>query len=402
MPMLNKLKKIKLLTGAQWFLFIVSTFMWIGVKLGQFMMRTQGQWLSTDAKWIATAVGISGLVGFLLRFPLGLFADRIKYKAWLIRGSLAVSVVGALIYILFPAIYTLYFFNLCMGATICSYVMFNVLFSEASKRAGIIIDIAIMAISNNIGSWVGPVLGGYLIPYQYIDGVLKYDFSGLITAKVSLILLVLALLLSFRIKDTNISVKYAIKKIIDFYLVVISILGMIVTFMKYATLKYAFETIVRTSGGLPFHVGNIDANYDILHIIGGLIAGYWFSKKMGNKLTILTGTVLMSLSLLFSYIFVANLSMFLIFNLFAGFGMGIAYITLMSLSIKDSEHKHSRMGFFQSVYMLGVYYAPKVCELIIRWTSLKNVYIVCSLLGIGPMVLLFFMKENGKQSAVSL
>ncbi|MDR0475587.1 MAG: MFS transporter, partial [Treponema sp.] len=138
-------------------------------------------------------------------------------------------------------------------------------------------------------------------------------------------------------------------------------------------------------------VGNIDANYDILHIIGGLLAGYCFSKKIGQKLTIVTGTVLMSLSLLFCYIFIANLNVFLVLNLFAGFGMGVAYITLMSLSIKDCVHKHSRMGFFQSIYMLGVYYAPKVCEQVTKWTSLNNVYIVCGVLGVCSLVLLLFI-----------
>lgn len=392
--MFRKIRNLRLLTGTQWLLFIVSTLMWIGVKLGQFMMRTQGQWLSTDAKWIASAVGISGLVGFLLRFPLGLFADHIKYKVWLIRGSLAVSVIGAFIYILHPSIYTLYAYNLCMGTTICSYVMFNVLFSEVSRRSGIIIDIAILAISNNIGSWVGPILGGLLIPYQRIEGVLRYDFSGLITAKVSLALLIAALLFSLWMKDIFSSEKPVFKNIINVYLIVVSLLGMIVTFMKYATLKYAFETIVRTGGGLPFQVGNIDANYDILHVIGGLAAGYWLSRKFGNRLTIMAGIVLMSLSLSLSYIFAARLTLFLVFNLFAGFGMGMAYITLMSMSIINSANKHSCMGFFQSVYMLGVYYAPRVCELILKQTSLNNVYIVCSLLGICSLLLLFFLKEE--------
>ena len=173
---------------------------------------------------------------------------------------------------------------------------------------------------------------------------------------------------------------------------------MVVTFMKYATLKYAFETIVRVGGGLPFQVGNIDANYDILHIFGGLLAGYWLSKKFGDRLTVVFGTVLMSLSLVFSYIFIGNLTLFLVFNLSAGFGMGVAYITLMAASIIDREHKHSCMGFFQSVYMLGIYYAPKACELITRLVSLNEVFLICSGLGVVSLLLLVFLKGQNENS----
>ena len=72
--------------------------------------------------------------------------------------------------------------------------------------------------------------------------------------------------------------------------------------------------------------------------------------------------------------------------------MGVAYITLMAASNKNNPHKHSCMGFFQSVYMFGIYYAPKACELITRMVSLNEVYLICSGLGLGSLLLLLFYR----------
>lgn len=365
----------------QLYIFIVATLLWIGVKLGQFMMRSQGFFFINDSSLVAAVVGISGLMGFILRFPLGVLADKIKHKLLIIKISILLSIASALIHILFSSIYTLYVYNLFMGIAICTWVLLNVLYCDSGEK--LFMNVAILAIANNIGSFVGPMLGGILIPSTIVDGISQFDFTNLITTKVSLIILLLAFLFTFFIEETppKGKIKFSLKNIIDNRLISVAIIGLIIHFTKYATLKYTFEKIVGNMGGIPFYVGSIDAFYDIFHIIGGL-AAVKMCKKIGISLTTLMGVAIMSILFICAY-YANALIPFLLFNLIAGFGMGIAYITTMSVSIQNcsQEYKNSRMGIYQGIGMFGVFVAPKVCNLLSSLYSVNSIYLFSGVFG---------------------
>jgi MFS family permease len=232
---------------------------------------------------------------------------------------------------------------------------------------------------------------------EVVATIMQYDFSGLWTAKVAIIFIAAALVVAFFLKsdtiDTHPAEKIDIRKMIDQRLIVLSVFGMLVTFIKYATLRYSFETVVREMGGVPAQIGNIDAHYDILHIFGGFFAAWALSRNRRFRISVpgvvFLGMAIMSLQAFFAW-WTNDLNMFLMSNLWAGFGMGVAYITLMSSSIKDCHpaYKMSRMGFFHSTYMFGIWIAPRVCEHIYNLTgqNMQNVYLACALGGITTAI----------------
>jgi predicted MFS family arabinose efflux permease len=284
-----------------------------------------------------------------------------------------------------------------MGVTICSWVLFNVLFSSISEKRSVIVGIATLAIANNIGSYIAPILGGYLIDYQIINGIAQVNFSNLPTAKGAVAFLLLSCIFSLFLKKSELNGernKLHVSEMIDMRLILISTIGLVITFIKYATLKYSFETAVLHLGGSPMFIGNIDAHYDVLHILGGFAGAWLVNKERSQYMDISTavqfGVLIMSFSALMCY--TDNIDAFLLFNLVAGFGMGMAYILLMSNSITrcDPKYKNSRMGFFQAMYMVGIYFAPKVCEYIFKTTNgnMMSMYLACAIIGIFTLMIL--------------
>lgn len=385
----------------QWVLFVVATLMWISVKSAQFLMRSHAGSLTDDVAFVASIVGISGLIGAIIRFPMGIFSDYLKYKTLIIKVSLFFMMVFGVWFFVERTAWLFYLYNLSMGVAISTWVLFNVLFTKHASSSQTVASIGILAIANNIGSYVAPIVAGRLISSSVIDGKTVYDFSSGSHIVFALMIGSMAFLASLLLQEgpyqstTKPTLKKTIQSITDAKLWVLSFAGLIVTFMKYATLKFSFETVVKSLGGTPSAIGNIDANYDLLHAIAGIIAGRYLIKKIGAVHTLALGVVLMSLSFILSY-FASSLNVFLFFNLFAGFGMGLTYITAMGMVIErvPYEYKNTRMGFFQSIYMLGIYVAPKVATAIEKSINRQGIYLVCAVLGVITIIVLFVFKST--------
>ncbi len=394
------MQALRKISKQQWLLFVVATLMWISVKSAQFLMRTHASSLTDDALFVASIVGISGLIGAIIRFPMGVFSDYMSYKTLIIKVSLGLMLIFGFWFFMARTAWLFYMYNLFMGIAISTWVLFNVLFSRHAAIGETVTSIGILAIANNIGSYVAPIIAGQLIDSHVVDGKTVYDFSSGGHIMFALIIGLFAFLMSLLLQEGpyQSAIKPTFKKtwkaIADTKLWVLSFAGLVVTFMKYATLKFSFETVVKGLGGTPSAIGNIDANYDLLHAVAGIIAGRFLIKKIGAVNTLALGVLLMSTSFVLSYLS-TSLNVFLFFNLFAGFGMGLTYITAMGMVIEHIpyEYKNTRMGFFQSIYMLGIYVAPKITVYIEQAINRQGIYLVCAILGVVTIVLIYCFKS---------
>lgn len=391
------LKKFSFLNKNQLILFFVATLMWVSVKSWQFMMKSHAMTLTNDISYIASIVWISWLIWFIWRFPLGIFSDFFKNKVLVLRLVFSLTLITWIFFLIYRSPELLYLYNLAMWISICTWVTQNVLFNNYSVLGNTVLVIWVFSIANNIGSYLWPMVWWFLIENKLVDWQTQFDFSNWHLVIFALIVMFIALLLTFFLdKEKNknlipqrkINKSDIIKQLLDKKLWFVSIWWLVITFMKYATLKYSFETIVSDFWWVSTQVWTIDANYDILHAIAWIIAWAYFIKKIWYRYTIILWTFIMSLSLLLAVSF-NSINIFLLFNLIAWFWMWIAYVTLFSMSIIDSDKlvHNTRMWFFQSIYMLWVYFWPKAfwilswlwITLIVSLNLNQNIYIVCSI-----------------------
>ncbi len=340
---------------------------------------------------IGIIIGSYGFTQMLIRIPLGIASDKLNRRKLFIILGIAFSLLSALGLWVFNSAWSMLIFRGLAGVAASSWVTFSVLFSsyydsETTKATGYIMA------ANNIGQVLAMFAGSSIAQ-------IRGDKSSFLLASLAAVLaLVFGMFISENrsIDKKPISFVELISVVRSRDIIILSTLAVFTQFVAYATV-YGFTPIVAQSlGANSSQLGLLSTLSILPGIPAGILSGWIFAKKFGEKKTLFTSYIVLALSCL-AIPFIKSYSVLVLTQIIGGFGKGVQIPLLMGLCMgKVSDSKRgSAMGFFQAIYGLGMTAGPIVVGFISDIASLNVGFFVTALVSvIAAFLVNLFVKDS--------
>jgi predicted MFS family arabinose efflux permease len=346
--------------------------------------------LGGSLQMVGLVIGSYGVSQLVLRIPLGVFSDTIQKRRIFINGGLLLALISAVVMGLAPSPGLVLLGRALSGAGAATWVIFTVLFSsyfppqEAPKAMGVIMFCTTM------GQMIATTTGGFLA--DAFGWQAPFFLAGLVALG--------GLLFSMGIEEgvpqqkrEPLQMGELLQVGRDRQLLLVSFLGVLYQGLTYASI-YGFNPMYAVS------IGATKSQLSLLALASTVPAAFASLKsgdltaRFGERRVLLTSFGLFTL---FTVVipFVTELPMFYFTQAIANLGRGCIFPILLSLAIIDvpDEKRATAMGFFQSIYALGMFLGPVLAGFIGEHLSLKSSFISIGLLGVVAM---FFVHRQIK------
>lgn len=356
----------------------------------------------------ATIAAAYGLMSIFARFPVFLISDLFKSRKFMIATALiAISITSCWV-IISPNADSLLYSSLALGLGASMLSLFNVLFSETFTPQQAMMSVSMLS--------VAPLLAEFMMsPFQYVatqHTVNDYSFMW----KISLLLAVCALIFLFFIKDNKEPVRTmtwsTFKKLVTSKQVwVFGLIGISISFIRFGLsgsniVTYAQNDFINMN---PFAIAYIDFIYSIAQLGSGVLAGLYFSKRIGTKNTLLMG-LLFSVGFNIIIMFVKDPTILFITYSLSGFGYGLTYNSLIGIALEpyDVSEREMSMAIFQTFFAVGIYYGDKIYGLILNlipdtftiFQMYQSVFGVILLITLLTIICVVFLLKDKKEVSI--
>lgn len=336
--------------------------------------------------------GVYGISQTILRLPLGVASDILDRRKVFINFGFLSSIISAVLVVLYPNVYTLLMSRFWAGVAAATWVNFTVMFStyfndsESVKASGIINS------ANKVGQFFAIMIGGFV--------ALRLSITYIFT--ISAIVGSIGYILSLTIKEER-SIKEKTQfKFYDILLIVhnkyisyISILNIFVQLITYGT-SFGFTPLIASNlGASNFQISMITLAYILPQMLFSTLTGTVFLEKMGENRTLFLGSIIITISCILTPFSSSLLALYCI-QVISGIGFVLIFPLSMGLIIKSVEPRlrNTAMGFFQSVFGIGIIIGPLLLGFIGDKYGLIPAYLITGLLGILCIMLMLMLKKK--------
>ncbi|MEW9671927.1 MFS transporter [Ammoniphilus sp. 3BR4] len=344
--------------------------------------------LGASHKMAGLIVGMYGLSQMLLRIPVGVLSDRLhKRKVFIIFGFMFSVLAGAGILITQEVTWILILRALA-GAAAATWVDFTILFASYYRKEETTKAIGTITFYNTMGQMAGILSGGW-----FADAY-GWETAFLFGGVVGLVGLVGAFFVVEKFEENaqKITMQGVLHVASDRTLLKVSFLAILFQMITYATVFGFTPLFAQSIGATKWDMGLLTFCSIFPTAIAAWVGGRHLSQKIGEKNVIILGFIL---SGVFTILIPLSGSIgFLIFTqTLAGLGRGFVSPILMSLSIKHMEagKRGTAMGFYQSIYGLGMFGGPLFMGFIGDWLDLGQGFIMVGVLGCLTALLAHWM-----------
>ncbi len=342
----NKLGLFYAVTMMYWF----AIYMYVPI-LGPYVEHLGG-----SLGMVGLVVGSYGFTQMLLRIPLGIYSDRLNRRRIFITIGLGLGLVSSLGMGLVSSPWLVFIFRSVAGGAAATWVTFTVLFSsyfakeDAPKAMGVIV------FYTSLGQMVATTLGGFAAD------LLGWSAPFIIGGVVGLVGLVLStkIVENTATQSQPIEVKELLSVGKDRLLLSVAFLAILLQVLTFSTV-YGFTPSYATA------IGASKSELSILALLSALPAaftslksGEWAQRYGTRRVLVSAFVVFATFSALIP--FAKSVSALYITQFLGGIGRGAIFPVLMGLSIRsiDSSKRATAMGFFQSIYSLGMFGGPVI------------------------------------------
>jgi MFS family permease len=325
-------------------------------------------------------VGAYGVTQLILRIPLGITVDMVRnHKLFIVIGTFLAG-TSSLGMIISPSPVLLIIANGLSGAASSTWISFAVLYSayyeeSEGKRA-----MGILNVSTNAGRVAAYVAGGILFQHVGIRGLFVASFaSGIIGS-------ILASFLKNEREAARVKINVAglVRVMKGRRLLFFSLMGTLTFLVLFGTV-YSFTTSTAKNLGAT---GMELAVFAVLFSIAGMMGSYFVGTRIANRVGE-EYVLLLAFLLLGVYCVGIALSRSVIpffpLHVVAGLADGMLVSALMAHAVKnvDEDRKSTAMGFYQSVYCLGITLGPILMGFLVDHASTRASFIVMALIALA-------------------
>jgi MFS family permease len=327
---------------------------------------------------------ISGAYGFsqvLLRVPLGLYSDYLGRRKVFVLIGITMTVISPLIVLLAPNPVFLIAARFFTGVAAATWVNITVMFSEYFKSSESTKSIGIINSTNRLGQLSAFVIGGIVVAAFEIKAAFV----------LSAVMGMVALAIGLRIKETDsksaAKKDFNLKDILLLYknrrLVSVSLLGLLSQLITFSTV-FSFTPLLATElGAESFHLNLYNILFILPQIFFAALSGTVIRDRFGEKATLSAGFALVTLCCMMIPFLTHYVQLFPVM-LLSGIGTSMSFPLLMGIAIKDVEvaYKSSAMGFYQSVYAVGMTIGPILIGMVSGHFGLTAGFIMVGSIGL--------------------
>ena len=364
---------------------LVTMFYWFSLYTYVPTLTVYVESLGASHKLAGIITGSYGFTQMLLRIPVGIYSDRFHQRKLFINFGLFFALFSAAGLRLTKDLTLILVFRALAGAAAATWVDFTILFTSYYKHEESTKAIGTITFFNSLGQMSGMMAGSWIAEsYGWIAPFWLGAAGGIIGLALSFFLVE-----NFEDSPVKVSSKELINVIRDPLLIIVSTLAVLSQLITFATV-YGFTPAFaqETLHASKLDMGLLTVFATLPTAFASLIGGRYLSQRFGEKAIVIGGFILMSVFTL-TIPFTTTFWLMLITQALAGLGRGFSFPALMSLSIKHmpSEKRATAMGFFQSIYGLGMFLGPVIMGIVGDTLNLQQGFILFGIIGCATALL---------------
>ena len=328
---------------------------------------------------VGLILGAYGLTQTVLRIPLGVFSDRTGRRKPFVLLGLACSALSAFGFLHLSSPLLLLLLRGLAGVSAASWVAFTILFAGYFRPSESARALSTMMVSLTIGNTAGMFIGG-----RGAD-LFGPSFAFLLAAAAAIVGFALALWLpeSGRIQKSKMSLASFSSVVKDRGLRLGALMALVLQMATFSTVFGFTPQYAVLIGASTASLANLALISSLPGVVANYFVGRTFIPRYGESITAAIGLVMVGIFTV-AIPFTGSLSSLYLTQVVAGFGRGIAFTTLMVMSVKavSQEKRATAMGIFQAVYGVGMVAGPVVSGIISDLSELRLSFVVVGIIAL--------------------
>jgi len=359
--------------------YLCTFLFWGAIYIYMPILTPYAKHVSGSLRAAGLVMGAYGLSQILLRIPLGVWSDRLRRRKPFILLGFLFDGLANLGLLLSGNAWMLFFSVLSAGAAASMWVPFTVLYSSYFPLGQIAHSMSLLMGASRLAQITANYAGGQIAeiwgwtaPF-WVGGVLAF----------------LGLLLTNGIsevrpeKGSDLTLQGVFQVGRNRMLLAASFLCALMQSANFST-AYGFTPILAQQlGASKADLGVLLFWYMLPNTAATLLSGTYVRRYVGERSILVAGFLLISGPVLVTPL-VGHLRVLYLVQAVNGIGVGLLFPLLMGLSIQSvpREQRATAMGFFQSLYAIGMSLGPILSGVFAQKVGLSSVFILNGALGL--------------------
>jgi MFS family permease len=329
------------------FLFWISLYLYVPTL----PVFTQG--IAHSLTITGVILSMYGLWQGLVRFPLGVYSDRVGKRKIFIFIGFGLSALGALLMGTAQNSGILLLGRMITGVAAATWVPLVVAFNDLFPRGEALRSATLVNVLNSLGMVAGTLLTGWL------NGLGGYPLAFYLSIGVAVAAILVMIPFAEKSREPQKRSLGEIKTLVSHRSVLVpSLLGALAQYATWATV-FSFIPILAKQYGASDVLQSMLLSLNIGIVLLGNLVVTAFVKRFGARFLLYSSFIIMVLGIL-SAALANSLPLVFIAQFCNGFALGIGFPILMGLSVEraSDQERSTAMGLFQAVYAIGMFTGP--------------------------------------------
>jgi predicted MFS family arabinose efflux permease len=347
--------------------------LWGAIYIYMPILSSYTKLVSGSLQAAGLVMGAYGLSQIILRIPLGVWSDQLRRRKPFILLGFFFDALASLGLILSGSTWMLFLSVFTSGIAASMWVPFTVLYSSYFPMGQIARSMSIITFFSRLAQ----------ISANYAGGKIADAWGWTVPFHVAFALSVLGLFLALGIsevrpeKSSDFTLQKALRVGRNRILLTASFLCILLQFSNFA-IAYGFCPIfAQQLGASKADLGLLLFWYLLPNLAGTLLSGTFIRRYLADRWILTAGFLLIS-GAVFSIPLTGRVSTLFLVQAINGTGVGLVFPLLMGLSIQSipREQQATAMGFFQSLYAIGMSVGPILSGVFAQKIGLTSVFVL--------------------------